>query len=98
MDFALPETEAVAVIGYTSGTTGRSKGAMLTHRNLASNAAAVTTAWHWTAADRLLLTLPLFHAHGLFGTVRACGTGEDRANLGIVFGKFGVVPTGDPVR
>jgi malonyl-CoA/methylmalonyl-CoA synthetase len=66
---ALPQSEAVAVLGYTSGTTGRSKGAMLTHRNLASNAVAITTAWRWTSDDRLLLTLPLFHAHGLFNGV-----------------------------
>jgi len=63
--FRVPSGEAVALIGYTSGTTGRSKGAMLTHANLAANAWAVTTAWRWTADDRLLLTLPLFHAHGL---------------------------------
>jgi len=62
----LPAGDAVAVLGYTSGTTGRSKGAMLTHRNLISNAVAVTTAWRWTENDRLLLALPLFHAHGLF--------------------------------
>jgi malonyl-CoA/methylmalonyl-CoA synthetase len=61
-----PASESVAVIGYTSGTTGRSKGAALSHRNLAANAASVTQAWRWTADDRLLLTLPLFHAHGLF--------------------------------
>ncbi|HVC34687.1 MAG TPA: AMP-binding protein [Chloroflexota bacterium] len=61
----LPPGDAVALIGYTSGTTGRSKGAMLTHANLAANSAAVTRAWRWTADDRLLLTLPLFHAHGL---------------------------------
>ena len=60
-----PDAEDVALIGYTSGTTGRAKGAMLSHRNLAANAWAVTTAWGWTADDRLLLTLPLFHAHGL---------------------------------
>jgi malonyl-CoA/methylmalonyl-CoA synthetase len=60
-----PDPEATALIGYTSGTTGRAKGAMLSHRNLAANAWAVTTAWRWSASDRLLLTLPLFHAHGL---------------------------------
>ncbi|HEX9067382.1 MAG TPA: acyl-CoA synthetase [Ktedonobacterales bacterium] len=64
-DLPLPEADAPAVIGYTSGTTGRAKGALLLHRNLLANARAVTTAWHWTDADRLLLTLPLFHAHGL---------------------------------
>ncbi|NJO06516.1 MAG: AMP-binding protein [Chloroflexaceae bacterium] len=61
----LPAPDSLALLAYTSGTTGRSKGAMLTHRNLAANSAAVTTAWHWTADDTLLLTLPLFHIHGL---------------------------------
>jgi malonyl-CoA/methylmalonyl-CoA synthetase len=61
----LPHADELAILAYTSGTTGRSKGAMLTHGNLASNSRAVTNAWHWTSADRLLLTLPLFHIHGL---------------------------------
>ncbi|GAB4198181.1 MAG: acyl-CoA synthetase [Roseiflexaceae bacterium] len=61
----LPAASDLALIAYTSGTTGRSKGAMLSHGNLAANSAAVTTAWGWTSADRLLLTLPLFHIHGL---------------------------------
>jgi malonyl-CoA/methylmalonyl-CoA synthetase len=55
----------VALIAYTSGTTGRSKGAMLSHGNLAANSAAVTRAWGWSEHDSLLLTLPLFHIHGL---------------------------------
>ena len=63
--FALPASDAPAVIAYTSGTTGRAKGALLNQHNLASNIAAVTTAWRWTEQDRLLLTLPLFHTHGL---------------------------------
>lgn len=62
---AVPRPEDLAVLGYTSGTTGRSKGAMLLHRNLLANVKAVTEAWRWTAADRLLLALPLFHTHGL---------------------------------
>lgn len=62
---AMPAADAAAVIGYTSGTTGRAKGALLLHRNLTANVAAVTAAWRWTDADRLLLTLPLFHTHGL---------------------------------
>jgi malonyl-CoA/methylmalonyl-CoA synthetase len=61
----MPLAEAPALIGYTSGTTGQAKGALLLHRNLLANIRAVTTAWHWTNADRLLLVLPLFHAHGL---------------------------------
>src|ERR687883_1486774 len=68
----MPRGEDLAVIAYTSGTTGRSKGAMLLHRNLIANAEAVCTAWRWTAADHLLLTLPLFHTHGLM--VGAHGT------------------------
>ena len=54
-----------ALIVYTSGTTGRPKGAVLSHANLVANAAALLTAWRMTARDRLLLTLPLFHVHGL---------------------------------
>ena len=55
----------VAILIYTSGTTGRSKGAMLTHGNLGAIGDQLTQAWHWTSADTLLLTLPLFHVHGL---------------------------------
>jgi malonyl-CoA/methylmalonyl-CoA synthetase len=62
---SVPGDINLAVIGYTSGTTGRSKGAMLRQSNLLSNIRAVTQAWRWTAADRLLLALPLFHTHGL---------------------------------
>ena len=62
---ALPTPDAPAAIGYTSGTTGRSKGALLSHRNLISHITALTAAWRWTDQDRLLLTLPLFHVHGL---------------------------------
>src|SRR5215212_7655851 len=68
----LPGGEDLAVIAYTSGTTGRSKGAMLLHRNLVANVGAVCTAWRWTAEDVLLLALPLFHTHGLM--VGAHGT------------------------
>ena len=68
-DRPLPEPLAarddLAVIGYTSGTTGRSKGAMLSHHNFLANSAAVTKAWGWTTDDHLLLVLPLFHMHGL---------------------------------
>jgi len=56
----------LAAILYTSGTTGRSKGAMLTHANLASNAEALARAWHFEPSDRLLHALPIFHTHGLF--------------------------------
>lgn len=56
----------VAALLYTSGTTGRSKGAMLTHRNLATNALALVDHWRFTRGDVLLHALPLFHVHGLF--------------------------------
>jgi malonyl-CoA/methylmalonyl-CoA synthetase len=58
--------EGLAAILYTSGTTGRSKGAMLTPQNLASNAHALIETWHFTKADVLLHALPIFHTHGLF--------------------------------
>jgi malonyl-CoA/methylmalonyl-CoA synthetase len=54
-----------AALVYTSGTTGPSKGAVLTHGNFASNALALVTAWRITDADRYLAALPLFHVHGL---------------------------------
>lgn len=70
---AMPLSEVVeradddlAVICYTSGTTGRSKGAMITHENLASNARTLVRLWGFTAADVLLHALPLYHIHGLF--------------------------------
>jgi malonyl-CoA/methylmalonyl-CoA synthetase len=54
-----------AAIVYTSGTTGASKGAVLSHGNFAANAASLVAAWKITHTDRLLLPLPLFHVHGL---------------------------------
>ena len=55
----------LALLVYTSGTTGTPKGAMLTHGNVLASSEAVRIAWRWTAADRLVLALPLFHVHGL---------------------------------
>ncbi len=63
LDAARPDD--LAWLCYTSGTTGRPKGAMLTHANLGAGAAAVVEAWQWDPHDRLILALPLFHMHGL---------------------------------
>lgn len=56
----------LAAILYTSGTTGRSKGAMLTHGNLLSNAETLVREWRFVAEDELLHALPIYHTHGLF--------------------------------
>ena len=56
----------LAAILYTSGTTGRPKGAMLSHKNLSSNAQVLKQSWGWSEDDVLLHALPLFHVHGLF--------------------------------
>jgi malonyl-CoA/methylmalonyl-CoA synthetase len=56
----------LAAILYTSGTTGRSKGAMLSHDNLASNALVLKDYWHWQRGDVLIHALPIYHVHGLF--------------------------------
>ena len=56
----------LAAILYTSGTTGRSKGAMLSHGNLLSNAQVLKTCWGWQPDDVLIHALPIFHVHGLF--------------------------------
>ena len=59
------EAGDVATIVYTSGTTGRSKGAMLTYGNLAMIATGVGSSWRWQSSDTLVIALPLFHVHGL---------------------------------
>ncbi len=56
----------LAALLYTSGTTGRSKGAMLTHGNLVSNAMVLREVWQFTPRDVLIHALPIFHTHGLF--------------------------------
>ena len=63
--FAAEAADPAAIL-YTSGTTGRSKGAVLTHGNLTANCEALLEAWQYTGDDRLIHALPIFHIHGLF--------------------------------
>ena len=60
------EEDDLAAILYTSGTTGRSKGAMLSHGNLSSNALVLKDYWRWQRGDVLIHALPIYHVHGLF--------------------------------
>ena len=60
------QADDLAAILYTSGTTGRSKGAMLSHGNLLSNAVMLKDYWGWKQGDVLIHALPIFHVHGLF--------------------------------
>ncbi len=62
----------LAALLYTSGTTGRSKGAMLSHKNLLSNAQTLVDFWEITDGDRLIHALPIFHTHGLFVALNTC--------------------------
>ena len=72
---------APAALVYTSGTTGVSKGAILTHNNFASNAINLLTCWQITPADRLLLALPLFHVHALANGLHCWLIGGFRVRL-----------------
>ena len=63
---AIKRADELAAILYTSGTTGRSKGAMLSHGNMLSNALTLKTYWDWQPDDVLIHALPIFHVHGLF--------------------------------
>lgn len=74
---SIHEPATLAALLYTSGTTGRSKGAMLTRANLSSNALTLAQAWRFSSSDVLLHALPIFHVHGLFvaiNTVLASGS------------------------
>ena len=66
------DADTLCAILYTSGTTGKSKGAMLTQGNLFSNAAALVQAWRFTANDTLIHALPVYHTHGLFVATNTC--------------------------
>ena len=79
------KADDLAAILYTSGTTGRSKGAMLSHGNLASNVKALHRVWHYRENDVLLHALPIFHTHGLFV---ACNLTFYSGASMIFFGRF----------
>jgi malonyl-CoA/methylmalonyl-CoA synthetase len=77
LPIAVTDANALAALLYTSGTTGRSKGAMLTRGNISSNALTLAREWRFTRDDVLLHALPIFHVHGLFvaiNTVLAAGS------------------------
>ncbi|MEX0941269.1 MAG: AMP-binding protein [Pseudomonadales bacterium] len=65
-DIVTNDADDIAVILYTSGTTGQPKGAMISHGNLAANGLTLHEAWRWQPGDILLHALPIFHIHGLF--------------------------------
>src|ERR1700753_2813610 len=69
--------ESVALVVYTSGTTGKPKGVLMPRRAIVSNLDAIARAWQWTAADSVAHALPIFHVHGLvrgtFGPLRLGG-------------------------
>ncbi|MDM0112541.1 malonyl-CoA synthase [Variovorax sp. J22R133] len=77
--------DELAAILYTSGTTGRSKGAMLTHGNLLSNAQVLKDYWGWREGDVLIHALPIFHVHGLFVAIHGALLNGSKM---IWFGKF----------
>jgi malonyl-CoA/methylmalonyl-CoA synthetase len=79
------EAGDLAAILYTSGTTGRSKGAMLSHGNLLSNAETLKAYWDWKPDDVLLHALPIFHVHGLFVASHAALLGGSKM---LWFNKF----------
>ena len=74
----------LAMVAYTSGTTGAPKGAMLSHGNLRAGADALVQTWGWTRSDRLLHTLPLFHMHGLGAGLN----GSFTAGASVVLSRF----------
>ncbi len=82
---AQKSADDLAVIVYTSGTTGRSKGAMLTHGNMLSNALVLKDYWGWRFDDVLIHALPIFHVHGLFVAIHGALLAGAKM---IWFGKF----------
>ncbi|MEL6450104.1 MAG: malonyl-CoA synthase [Pseudomonadota bacterium] len=86
----------LAALLYTSGTTGRSKGAMLSHENLASNARVLVEAWQITGDDVLIHALPIFHTHGLFVAMNTAALASARVTFMALFDLdaiFAALPT-----
>ncbi len=82
---AVRAADDLAAILYTSGTTGRSKGAMLSHGNLLCNALTLKTYWDWQPGDVLIHALPIFHVHGLFVAIHGALLNGSKM---VWFGKF----------
>jgi malonyl-CoA/methylmalonyl-CoA synthetase len=84
---AEPDPASPALVVYTSGTTGPPKGAVLSRGALAADLDALAEAWDWTAADRLVHALPIFHVHGLvLGTIGPLRRGGSLLHLGAMSG------------
>lgn len=86
----VPQPGDIALLSYTSGTTGRPKGVPLTHRQLATSIRSAMAAWRWTADDVLVHALPLFHQHGL-GGVHATLIAGSTAHLQSRFDPAGLI-------
>jgi acyl-CoA synthetase (AMP-forming)/AMP-acid ligase II len=86
----VPEPGDIALLAYTSGTTGRPKGVPLTHRQLATSVRSAMAAWRWTSDDVLVHGLPLFHQHGL-GGVHATLVAGSTAHLQSRFDPAGLI-------
>jgi malonyl-CoA/methylmalonyl-CoA synthetase len=89
------QPDDVAMICYTSGTTSKPKGAMITHRNLVTNTLALQKVWRWTDRDILLHVLPLFHVHGLCVALHG---GLCAGSTIIMHGKFDPVRTWETIK
>ncbi len=83
--------DAVGALGYTSGTTGRPKGAVIRHRNIQGTVASLHEAWGWSDSDVLVHALPLFHIHGLFVAMLGALWAGARTVLQARFSAEGVV-------
>ncbi len=91
-DIAVMKEDNLAAILYTSGTTGRSKGAMISHGNLSSNALTLHRIWGWREGDMLLHALPIHHVHGLFTALHCALLNGSSALFATKFDAAEVIP------